>query len=159
MTKVLTLLRHGEAEYGHGQEKDFSRKLTSAGKLKLERLTNVLAERNLNYDVVISSTAVRTYKTTEIVLKAIQTDECTFLDSLYLADVQTILDYCGSLPNKYNKVMVVGHNPGISAFLSFITGEYLISLQPGMMAMVDFEVDAWEIAITRGMGNLVEILQ
>ncbi|WP_187328682.1 SixA phosphatase family protein [Echinicola rosea] len=159
MTKVLTLLRHGESEVGLGQKEDFSRKLTSTGKLKLERLTNVLATRSLEYSAVVSSTATRTRKTTEIVIKAIQVKECTFLDALYLADVQTIVDLCGNLPNECSKVMIVGHNPGLSAFLSFLTGEYQPSLQPGMMAMIDFDVDAWEVAITRGMGNLVEILQ
>ena len=159
MTKLIALLRHGEAEYGQSQHRDFSRNLSASGKSKLKRLSNVLKERGLHFDAVVSSSAARTRQTTEIMLNSIEAEETTFLDSLYLADVQTIIDFFGNLPEKYCKVLFVGHNPSISAFLSYVTGEYHMSLQPGMMTMVDIEVDSWEIAINRGMGNLTEVLQ
>ncbi|AWW32907.1 phosphohistidine phosphatase SixA [Echinicola strongylocentroti] len=159
MTKTLTLLRHGEAEYGNGQLDDRGRKLTTSGKLKLERLTKVLAERKTVCDTVFYSPAVRTRETTEIILKGLKSNESSIYDALYLADSTTIIDLLGSTSPEKNSILVVGHNPGISALLSFLTSEYHVSLLPGMMAVLEFQVDAWEIALNRGMGSLVEILQ
>ncbi|WP_200977669.1 phosphohistidine phosphatase SixA [Echinicola sp. 20G] len=159
MTKYLTLLRHGEAEHGYGQSGDFKRKLTRDGKYKLQRLANVLKERKVEFDLLLKSPATRTVETAGIIRDAVLPHEDTEEGVLYLAETDDIIKVLNKLSDDIHKVMVVGHNPGISALLSFLTNEYQISLSPGMMAVIELHADKWGVGLSRGMGTLQEILQ
>lgn len=159
MGKILTLLRHGEAEPAKGQQADFKRNLTTDGAHRLERLSQVLSLRNLHYDLLLSSTSNRTVQTSEIIQQGLPCREAVFFDTLYLADVQVMMELISQQKEENEQVLLVGHNPGISALLSYISGEHQLTLQPGMMAMVEIEADSWALATSRGLGILREVLQ
>lgn len=76
-----------------------------------------LSSRNLNPDLVLCSSAVRTRETLAAVRPALgPTAEIRLEKRLYLADEETILEVLAELDesaNVPNQVMVIGHNPGL----------------------------------------------
>jgi len=159
MTKYLTLLRHGEAETGYGQKNDFERKLTDDGVHKLERLVNVLKDRELSYDLLLNSPAKRTVETTDIIQSGLNIKKRLVEERLYLGSAGGLLELISEIRDEHCHVILVGHNPGISGLLGNITGDYQINLSPGMMAIIEIHAEYWKIGANRGMGSLLEVLQ
>lgn len=158
MGKQIALLRHGEAEPGMGVDSDLKRKLSDSGIYKLERLAQVLKDRNVFFDLLLKSPAQRTLQTADIVGKAIKVGAEEVHNRFYLAECETLFKIINQLPENCQKVILVGHNPGISALLAYLTGEFQLSLSAGMMAVMDLESARWN-EVSRNSGTLVEVLQ
>lgn len=112
----LTLVRHGTADQD-SSVRDFERPLSRRGRGEADEMARRLLERNLVPDLIVVSAAVRTRDTAEIFAKVLgvaprllQAD-----DSLYLADGEHILQQIRAVGPRVSHLMIVGHNPGISA--------------------------------------------
>lgn len=112
----LTLIRHATADQD-ASVRDFERPLTRKGHSEAQEIAKRLHERGLVPDLILASSATRTRETAEIFAKALgvvarllQPD-----DSLYLADGEHILSTIRAVGPRVGHLMVVGHNPGISA--------------------------------------------
>jgi phosphohistidine phosphatase len=112
----LTLIRHATADQGSGK-RDFDRPLTRKGWSEAEEMARRFRERSLAPDLILVSAAVRTRETADTFVKVLgvaprllQAD-----DSLYLADGDHILATIRAVGPRVGHLMVIGHNPGISA--------------------------------------------
>lgn len=155
---MLYLLRHGEAELGYGQCSDFDRKLTDNGITQLKRLGRTLKINAENFDLVLSSNALRTKMTCELIVENIQPRNIVFEELLYEAPTERILSQINHVNKEVDHLLIIGHNPSISNLVSNITIDQFISMQPGMMAKIALEVDSWEMC-GRGTGTLLELFQ
>jgi phosphohistidine phosphatase len=54
--------------------------------------------------------------------------------------------------------LLVGHNPGVSALVSHIADQGYLSIQTGMMVVIELTVDDW-IHLGIGTGTVREVLQ
>lgn len=155
---VLYLLRHGEAAPGDRRSGDFGRTLTPEGKSRIERLARLLNQRKVAFGKVLVSPAKRTMETMflfESVLGAFRREED---DNLYEGSPSDLLRALTKQGADIQTILLIGHNPGISALASFLSGEEFISLQPGMMAVIDFGFGGWDLLSSKS-GVLKEILQ
>jgi len=112
----LTLVRHATADQDSGK-RDFERPLTRKGLGEAQEMARRFQERSLVPDLILVSAAVRTRETADIFAKTLgvaarlmQAD-----DSLYLADGEHILSTIRAVGPRVTHLMVIGHNPGISA--------------------------------------------
>lgn len=158
MEKKLSLLRHGEAELGNGYDADFRRKLSEQGILKLTGLSKVLQRKGMGFDVLIKSPAFRTMQTAQIITEHLQVKDERIEDRIYEGSVDTLLEIITRLPSHFERVLIVGHNPGLSSLLVYLTNEFNLYLSPGMMAVVTFDLPDWTL-IAKGTGSLVEVIQ
>jgi phosphohistidine phosphatase len=158
MTKKLILMRHGEAEIGAGYQKDFDRKLGATGIYRLQRLNKVLVERDFSFDLIIKSPSRRTMETAKIIAENLIVMEAHVMDSIYESSVDNLLDIIQGLPDQYEQVIVIGHNPSLTALLAYLTGDFHLSLSPGMMAVLSFDLPEWKM-LSKGTGYLNEVLQ
>lgn len=84
----------------------------------------MLAENGLLPDLVVTSTALRALETAKAVMAS-----CNYEGSmeitrrLYLADPAAHLEVLSDLPPGKQRVLLIGHNPGISEFLGLLTGD------------------------------------
>ncbi len=157
-SRVLTVLRHGEAEMGSRNSGDFLRQLSASGKHQISRLNEVLKNNDFKIEMLLSSTAKRASQTAELISKDFQPKNIQFEDEIYEAEPEDLIKLIQKLDDKTVNLMLVGHNPGLSALVSYITGEGYVSLKPGMMAVLDIFVDDWSM-IGRESGILREIWQ
>jgi phosphohistidine phosphatase len=108
-------------------------------------------------DLVISSPALRTRQTVAALLLAAPVD---YLDPLYAADADELLDAVRELSNRDDEpesVLLVGHNPGVHQLVLELTGgEQLPGYPPATLAALDLDIDDWWQAGT-GTGRLVSL--
>lgn len=154
--KQLILLRHGEAGFSDGV--DFQRQLTPRGKENLNRLGETLIKSGLKVDFLHCSSATRTRETSEIIKKYIKVEEEQLTRDIYQGNLETLLKILENTPKSAETCLLIGHNPTISLLLSHITHGNYIGLQPGMMAVIDLEINEWYM-IGLGTGILKEVIQ
>ena len=117
MSRDLLILRHGKA-FDALDGNDFERTLKDSGKRKAQRVGVWLQQQGLQPDYILASPAPRARVTAEKCCKAmgIGSHKIILLPALYLADTDTLIQLLRTVPVTYQRVMVVGHNPGLSSF-------------------------------------------
>ena len=68
---------------------------------------------NKNFDIVLSSTALRAVETIEIIKPSIKDTEIKYKKELYTFDDQIILEFISKISDDLSSVLIVGHNPAI----------------------------------------------
>lgn len=120
---TLLVMRHAKSSWKDGQLSDHQRPLNSRGRKAAPLMAQVLADRSLVPQLVISSTAVRAQQTVELMLPQwSQSVEIVFEDSLYLAHPRSYLNVIADHCSDQQRVMVVGHNPGLEYLIEYLTG-------------------------------------
>ncbi|MCH7406426.1 SixA phosphatase family protein [Belliella aquatica] len=156
--KILVVLRHGEADFNSGGGTDFERELTKNGKNQLLRLKELFVKSEIVVDKILSSSSKRTKQTTELIGSSMDPSIMEFSDEVYEAETSVILDLLSKMNNEHSCVLLVGHNPGVSALVSHIADQGYLSIQPGMMVVIELAVDNWS-HLGMGTGIVREVLQ
>ena len=139
--KTLYLLRHAKAD--SGLSNDLGRDLTTQGRRQAESIGRWMSENGIMPDCIICSAAKRTKLTAKICSeRAGYQRSIRFEDGLYDACGDTYFDIIVALNNKYDSVMIVGHNPAISAVVTILTGVQL-DMSPCMLVCIGFTIDKW----------------
>lgn len=130
-TKRLTLVRHANAEQD-SDVRDFERPLSRKGQNEALEMARRFQERGLVPDLILASAATRTRETAEtfakvlgVAARLLQAD-----DALYLAEGDYILSAIKAVGPRVNHLMVIGHNPGISAAAISLSPEAITSDLP-----------------------------
>jgi phosphohistidine phosphatase len=115
-SRRLTLVRHGNAEQD-GDVRDFERPLSKKGLGEANDMSKRFLERGLIPDLILTSAAVRTRETAEAFAKVLGVPARLLQaeDSLYLAEGDHILATIRAVGPRVQHLLVIGHNPGISA--------------------------------------------
>jgi len=137
--KQLILCRHSKPESSDLPGPDRDRKLTAKGKQDARSIGEVLSERGLLPDAVLSSDSARTRQTTALVCEAFPVKpEITFLAELYSATGGTIMDVVATYAADARTVLVIGHNPGMEEAVWQLAGRN-VRLSTSTVAV--FEMD------------------
>lgn len=122
--KKLLILRHAKAESHDGPIQDHERELTKKGRKTAERMGQLLRERGLVPDLVLSSTAERARVTAELTAQAVgYQGTIQTLAELYLAEPPAYLEALRRYGADAACVLVVGHNPGIETLIYRLSGQ------------------------------------
>ena len=123
MVRTLFILRH--AKSGHDEPvSDKERTLTSRGRKDAHRTGQLARERNLLCERVLCSTATRARETLELFANGAELDvPVAFLDELYLAEPDAIARALREHAGSTDRVMIVGHNPGLEGLVAHLTAE------------------------------------
>ncbi len=121
MSKEILLLRHGKSDWPANVE-DEQRPLKDRGKRSAQRMGAWLAQQNLLPDFIISSPAERAKVTAEKSLKAmgLEAQMIHFDRRIYLADVDELLNVINEIPRHAERILLVGHNPGLEMLMFFL---------------------------------------
>lgn len=112
--KTLTLLRHAKSGWDDPVPRDFDRPLNPKGQRAAAMMGRHMRTLGLGFDRVVASPAVRVVETLEQVGRGFGGDLAPEWDQrLYLASAATLLDVVRELPESAERVLLVGHNPGL----------------------------------------------
>ena len=156
--KKLYIIRHAKSDWTLGQ-KDIDRVLNRRGEKQSIELGNYFTSNNLYPDLIISSIAKRTQLTARNIANEIDYpfDQIKKEASIYEAHYEQLLQTIWGIPNKVNSVFFVGHNPGVSDLVSFLTGEY-VDFKTSCVAVIDFStLQKWE-DIESYSGELIDFI-
>ena len=149
--KKLLLIRHAKAEKETGG-KDFDRPLKYPGIQDARFMADRIIEKGFTPQLIVTSPALRTKTTAEIFADTLKLADPTAEKSIYEASQQTWLKVINRLPDQYDFVAVVGHNPGVADILYYLTGQSR-EVHTSTTALVEFDVDSWA-AISGDTGTL-----
>jgi len=108
-----------------------------------------MRERKLRPTLVLSSPALRTRQTVELVFEG-ASPELRYDDALYLASIGKLLEVISRVEGDYDHVVVVGHNPGLEELLFRLTGINQ-RFPTAALASIGLDTDQWAaIFETRG---------
>ena len=113
----ITLFRHAKAEIPDVEKADFDRCLASRGQRNAIRMGRFIREKGLLPDLVIVSKAARTRETFELASRDWPDIPVVFLDSIYEASATTVMAGIEAHGGDCERVMVIGHNPGLVVLL------------------------------------------
>lgn len=116
----LMLLRHAKSDWTNESISDFQRPLNSRGRKGAPQVADWLQHHVLP-DRILCSTAQRARETLECIQKRWDENGATnhrqievhFLDRLYLAPPQSILEAAIEHAPGAHSLLVIGHNPGL----------------------------------------------
>ncbi len=155
--KYLILVRHSIAENGSFSITDFNRSLTNQGIQMSKIQAEKLLSSPFNPDIIVSSPAKRAMQTANVFLEILNVEILKEFDFLY-KDYSTteFIDFLSHLPNNCSQVLLVGHNPSISAMSYHLTSGSGLSFAPATMAVLKFNTDFWS-EIEMGSGVLEKV--
>lgn len=155
--KYLYILRHGETEASHF-EGDFHRELTIYGKNQLTILREKIASKRISPEQVLCSTATRTRQTSVILNEKLNFQRIEYLDGLYECDLKNLLNELQKIDNEVRSVLMIGHNPGLSALVSYLCGDFFLAMNPGDFVILSLEIDEWNF-LTQDIAIIIDILR
>ena len=139
--KKLLLIRHAKAEKDSAV-KDFDRPLKYPGIQDARFMADRIKAEAIIPQLIVTSPALRTKTTAEIFADALGLSDPIMDRSIYEASQQTWLNVINSLSNKYDFIAIVGHNPGISYILQYLTGESR-EVHTSTVAQIELPADKW----------------
>jgi phosphohistidine phosphatase len=143
--KSLYIVRHAKSSWDEPFEKDEERPLMDKGLKRTEKVIEYLCTHKIDVQLIISSHAVRAWETARLFAKGLNYPEERIVKrpSLYHADEEAILDEVRSISDEVNSVMLVGHNPGFTQFVSFLLEREIEWLGTSALVRIDFNTDRW----------------
>ena len=149
MSKSLYLLRHAQATPGKISLPDLDRPLSKRGIKDANKLAHKLAKKGLSLDLILVSPSVRTMDTGHIIASSLHTPNSHFIisEDLYVVDSINLLKVISAVPRKVNKLMIVGHNPGIMNLASILAGES-VSMSTCSLIKLSFIFKNWHQILT-----------
>lgn len=142
--RTLILMRHGAAVDAEDGD-DYGRALTAEGRKDVSRQAMRLVEASVP-DCIIASSALRTSETALLMASFLKQELTVLLKpSLYHASANDYLALIQQQSATLKKLLIIGHNPAISALVSLLTGQVNLWMEPAAMAIVHAPLDlAWD---------------
>lgn len=143
--KKLLLMRHAKSSFKEGDMPDFERPLSKRGEKDAVRMGKLLEDKDLTPDLILSSTAVRTARTAEVVAEKLDfKGEITYIQDFYLGEPSHYMAAVNDLDDeKSDTIMIIGHNPGLETLLQMLTDK-VESLPTGAIAVLDVPIRSWK---------------
>jgi phosphohistidine phosphatase len=141
--KELLLLRHAKSSWSNPGLADHDRPLNRRGKSDAPRMGDLLRREQLIPDLIICSTATRARKTASAVAEAAGYEgELRFTRDLYHAGDDTYLTVAAVEGDPANRVMLVGHNPGMEMLVEALSGAYE-RMPTAAIAYFTLDIETW----------------
>jgi phosphohistidine phosphatase len=142
--KTLLILRHAKSSWKDLELPDQDRPLNKRGKHDAPRMGKLLRQEDLIPELIVSSTALRAKKTAGLVAKACKyKGEIAFDNSLYGTQPRHYLKTIERLSDKYNTVLLVGHNPTIEETIEILTNSPDIIMPTCALAQIILGIQKW----------------
>jgi phosphohistidine phosphatase len=139
--KTLYLARHAKSYWKDQSIPDFDRPLNNRGKRDAPFMGEVLKDKKIKIGLIISSPAKRTRKTAiEIATKiGYLGKNILYNEELYEASSNTLLKTIKKVDEKYDSIMMFGHNPGLTLLNNHISNHYIDNIHTCGIVALEFD--------------------
>ena len=161
---TLSLLRHAKSSWKSPSLPDKERPLATRGVVDAPLMGRAMAERGIDPDLVLCSSARRTRDTLGLVLPELKVEpEVVYKDELYHPSPGEMLEILREAPPSASRLLIVGHNPEIQAFALDLIGSgpkhYRDRLEEKYptagLVVINFTSGNWKgVAVNSGSLNL-----
>ena len=155
MQKSILLFRHAKSDWNASYDRDHDRPLNSRGKRAASAMGRWLAQMGPLPELILCSTATRARTTCSLASESGQwTSEIHYERGLYHAGPSELFYYIAKFSNDVQTIMLVGHQPTLSATTSILSGQVIKEFPTASMARIDFIAEEWGQCDT-GTGKLI----
>ena len=143
--KTLLILRHAKAVSKNSSLSDHDRPLDKLGENDALHMGKLMKDKDIIPSFIISSTALRAKTTAELVAKGCDYQGDIVLNqSLYEAKPNDYLLILNALSDKYNSVLIVGHNPTVEDTIQMLTDSGAVVTIPScVLAHLSIPIEKW----------------
>ncbi len=165
--KSLTLLRHAKSSWDDPVTRDFDRPLNARGHKAAQRMGRYFADEGLAFDALIASPALRVQETLAGVRATCPALPPAHEDRrIYMASAVTLLDLVRGTADTVERLLLVGHNPGLEDLVLLMTpagdgalrDELELKYPTAALAEIRFDVARWA-DIAEQAGHLVRFVR
>jgi len=144
--KRLILIRHAKSSWENMGLSDFDRPLNKRGILNADFMSNKLSKKIELVDAFFSSSSKRTILTSKFFIDKIKVnrDKIYYMDNLYHASSNYLIEFISSLKNSFSNVICVGHNPGFTDISNYFLGDLFYNVPTCGIIIIDFKVENWK---------------
>jgi len=160
--KTVLILRHAKSSWSDPLLPDHDRPLNKRGQRTATQMGQLLRKQKLVPELILTSTAKRARETAILIAQSSQYNrEIKRTSQLYLATPQVYISKLSDLSDEYQRVMVIGHNPGLELLINELTGCHK-TMSTAALAQVCLSIDNWPQILClndRSRGQLVQLWQ
>jgi phosphohistidine phosphatase len=144
--KTLIFMRHAKSDWSMLGQKDFDRDLNSRGNTDAPKMGRKLFEMGVAPDAIYSSPALRAKRTAEYVAEQLKYDpeKIIYIEDIYDASTRSLLQVVNSIDDRYNQIIIFGHNPSFTYLAEAITKEVIGNIPTAGAVCINFQIDSWK---------------
>ncbi len=156
--KRLHLIRHAKSSWDHPDLHDIERPLNSRGLKATKVMAPAIVAAGCSFDAVFCSAAVRAQETIENIASHLPDHGIKRVvdDALYTFSAGAVLDFLNALPENFDDVTIVGHNPAFTDLTNRLTSAAIVNVPTCGYVQMEFE-GAWK-DLDYGTATLNEFL-
>ena len=143
--KTLRFLRHAKSSWKDTSLSDKDRPLNKRGVKSCKVMARELQELN-PFSSVFVSPAKRAVMTIEGLYNEINNPALHYVidEDLYTFESSALIAWCQQLEDKFEDVLIVGHNPAMTEAYNWITGDHLENIPTCGYVTLDCQIDQWQ---------------
>jgi phosphohistidine phosphatase len=155
--KSLLILRHAKSSWKEVGLSDHDRPLNKRGRHDAPKIGRLIRKKGLTPQLIICSGAKRARETVERVIETCgYKGELRFSEEFYEAGPEAYIKVLKELDDRYERVMVVGHNPGLEELLEVFTAEEHL-LPTAALAQLALPIKKWGELDDSTEGDLIKL--
>ncbi len=145
MPKILYLVRHAKSSWSDASLADRDRPLNKRGRRSAPDMGRRLAAEGHQPELIISSPARRAFSTAIKIAKEVGLKKSEIIkdESLYFSGTSSMLNLLETLDDRYQKVMIVGHNPAMTSLLNILCDSPIHNMPTCAIAVISFDMESW----------------
>ena len=124
----LFIIRHARAGWKDGRSEDFHRPLKEEGIEEAIQQSQLLKNKQVSPDLIITSPAFRALNTAIIFSETLNysPEKIILNKNIYDAGLNTLLKIVNDINEKHKTVLLFGHNPGCSNLATHFAGKEIL---------------------------------
>lgn len=145
--KTLTIVRHAKSSWNEPRLSDRERPLNKRGERDAPVMGKRIADAGIRPSLIVSSPATRAWTTARVIAEqlAYPTEFLQRENQLYLASLNDLLDIVVAQDDGFNSLIIVGHNPGLTDFVNFLSPGLTNNLPTTGVVAVNIDQDHWKL--------------
>ena len=142
--KTLLVLRHAKSSLKSPKLSDHDRPLDELALRDAYQLGELLRNKELVPHYIVSSTALRAKTTADLVSEGCgYVGEVVLEQPLYQPNPIYYMKVLERLPDRYQRVLLIGHNPTIEDTIEMLIGSSNVAMLPCTLAHLDLSIRKW----------------
>lgn len=141
--KTLFLTRHAKSSWKNPDLSDIDRPLNRRGKKNAPLMGTVLKEKEILPDLMLTSPAKRAKKTALFIAEAIgySKQDIKVEENIYEASPAELMDIIHQFKDKYDSVMMFGHNPSFTTLNNYLSNNYIDNIPTCGISAIQFDTN------------------
>jgi len=152
--KKLFIVRHAKSSWEYPELSDFDRPLNDRGKRDLPDMADRFAQTHFQPDLLVSSPANRALTTASGHADALGLKPHKIVQDQrhYHASSNDLISLIQNFEDRYECVMIFGHNPGLTYLINDLSGFDLDNLPTCAICGIELNVSSWS-DLSNGSGR------